>query len=73
MPVEEEQLNNGGYVSDGEAEVREILYNVEAQKVVNPEELVEEQIAEVLSSEAEVLKEHNIMGLVSFSLGMVIL
>lgn len=61
---EEEEAINGGYASEGEAEVREILYNVEVQRqqVVSAEELVEEQIAEVLSSEAEVLKEHNIMG-----------
>lgn len=58
----EECTANAGYASDGEAEVREILYNVEAQKQQNPEELEEEQIAEVLSSEAEVLKEHNIIG-----------
>lgn len=45
--------------------MREILYNVESQrqqKVEDPEELVEEQIAEVLSGEAELLKEHNIIG-----------
>lgn len=60
QPVVEEY--NTGYASEGEAEVREILYNVEQQRTQNPEELVEEQIAEVLSSEAEVLKEHNIIG-----------
>lgn len=55
-----------GYASEGETEVREILYNVESMKqkveIQNPEQLEEEQIADVMSSEAEVLKEHNVMG-----------
>lgn len=61
---EEQDPISGGYASEGEAEVREILNNVEVQRqqVVSAEEFVDEQIAEVLSSEAEVLKEHNIMG-----------
>lgn len=44
--------------------MREILYMAEQQKqrVENPEQLEEEHIAELLSSEAEVLKEHNIIG-----------
>lgn len=56
--------NIADYASDNEAEVREILYNAERQKEeeINPEELVEEQIAELMSSEAEVLKEHNVIG-----------
>lgn len=49
-------------MSEGEAEVREILYNLEVQKIENPEEIIEGQIAGVLSSEAELLKEHNVMG-----------
>lgn len=61
---DEVAANAFDYASDNETEVREILYNAERQKEneVDPEELVEEQIAEVLSSEAEVLKEHNIIG-----------
>ena len=45
--------------------MRDILYRAEREKEVtpvNPEVLVEEQIAEVLSGEAEVLKEHNVIG-----------
>lgn len=59
-----EEERNVGYSSEGEAEVREILFRSEKEKEreVNPEQLVEEQIAEVLSSEAEVLKEHNVIG-----------
>lgn len=64
QPVQERSPNTG-YVSEGEAEVRDILYRAEREKEVtpvNPEVLVEEQIAEVLSGEAEVLKEHNVIG-----------
>lgn len=63
-PTAVEDYSNTGYASEGEEEVREILYFAESmkQKDQSPEELEEEQIAELLSSEAEVLKEHNIMG-----------
>lgn len=63
----EPELTND-YVSEGEQEVRKILMNVGQPQddAVNfpeiSEDRVEEQIAEILSSEAEYLKEHNIIG-----------